>query len=182
MWCVLDMFFQSLCKILRHGFMPCLWSWLQSQMVLCVVTSCLIWECRHTFTDYCLFIFIYFICIYFLFCFLLFYLFFPPSCRSWSIGLWRATLWRNEWLRWPSERWCWLTWWCGQAWAAQSPPTSPNKSWTTFLGQSFFIYNQSTIIWVGFRRCSSILHTSALILALFPTLHSFVPHGLVAQW
>lgn len=50
--------------------------------------------------------------------------------RWWSIVLWLGDLWRRESLRWQREKWCWLTWWWGPAWAPKLVPC-PSKNWTT---------------------------------------------------
>lgn len=50
--------------------------------------------------------------------------------RWWFIVLWLGDLWRRESLRWQREKWCWLTWWWGPAWAPKLVPC-PSKNWMT---------------------------------------------------
>ena len=50
--------------------------------------------------------------------------------RWWSTALWHATRWRSASRRWQRRRWCWLTWWCGPAWATRGAPC-PRRRWTT---------------------------------------------------
>lgn len=50
--------------------------------------------------------------------------------RWWSTALWHAPAWRSASRKWLRERWCWPTWWCGQAWDPKLAPW-PNRNWTT---------------------------------------------------